>query len=64
MSASPPYGAASAAGAARALRQRIGDTSPSLGIVLGSGLGGLAERITDAVMTIVSSAEGKTRSDA
>ncbi|MFL5606593.1 MAG: purine-nucleoside phosphorylase [Gemmatimonadaceae bacterium] len=31
------------------MRQRIGTTTPVAGIVLGSGLGGLAARITDAI---------------
>lgn len=31
------------------IRAAIGDASPSVGVILGSGLGGLAERIDDAV---------------
>ena len=36
--------------AAGALRERLGDRKPAVGIVLGSGLGPLAERIEDAVI--------------
>ena len=43
-----PYGARAAADAAAEIRRRIGDDEPVLGIVLGSGLGGLATRIEDA----------------
>ncbi len=43
------YGAAAATTAADAVRQRIGAQKPAAGIVLGSGLGGLANRIGDAV---------------
>ncbi len=42
------YGAAAANTAAAAIRHRIGTTTPVAGIVLGSGLGGLATRIADA----------------
>ena len=45
------YGAEAASVAARAVRERLGGrapTSPVAGIVLGSGLGGLAERIEGA----------------
>ncbi|MEO0531604.1 MAG: purine-nucleoside phosphorylase [Planctomycetota bacterium] len=35
--------------ACEAIRAAIGDTQPKTGIILGSGLGGLAERIDDAV---------------
>lgn len=48
MTAASPYGAAAAARAADEIRRRAGDRSPAVAIVLGSGLGGLAERITDA----------------
>ena len=48
MSASP-YGANAATAAADAIRARIGTTAPMAGIVLGSGLGGLASRIVDPV---------------
>ena len=48
MSAASPYGAAAAAHAADAIRARIGSTTPVAGIILGSGLGGLAGRITAA----------------
>jgi purine-nucleoside phosphorylase len=44
-----PYGAAAAEVAAQEIRRRIGSTAPVVGIVLGSGLGGLAGRISDAV---------------
>lgn len=44
-----PYGRQAAEDAAKALRERIGDLIPEVGIVLGSGLGGLAEQIEDAV---------------
>jgi purine-nucleoside phosphorylase len=43
------YGAEAAARAAEAVRARIGSATPVAGIVLGSGLGGLAGRIRDAV---------------
>jgi purine-nucleoside phosphorylase len=43
------YGANAAATAADALRGRIGTTTPVAGIVLGSGLGGLAARIANPV---------------
>lgn len=43
-------GAAAAARAADLLRPRLGDHLPVAGIVLGSGLGGLAGRIDDAVV--------------
>jgi purine-nucleoside phosphorylase len=49
MSASSPYGAAAAAAAAAALRARIGSATPVVGIVLGSGLGGLVARIAKPV---------------
>ena len=43
-----PYGARAAAEAAAAIRRRLGDgDAPALGIVLGSGLGGLVRRIAD-----------------
>ena len=43
------FGARAAADAAAAIRRRAGDTDePVLGIILGSGLGGLARRIEDA----------------
>ncbi len=40
-----PYGAEAAARAAAAVRARLGDFEPVAAIVLGSGLGGLAERL-------------------
>ena len=43
-----PFGARAAADAAAEIRRRIGGDEPVLGIVLGSGLGGLARRIEDA----------------
>jgi len=43
------YGANAAARAADAIRERIGSSAPVLGIILGSGLGGLAHRIVDSV---------------
>jgi purine-nucleoside phosphorylase len=43
------YGVAAAARAAEAIRQRIGSSTPVAGIILGSGLGGLAQRIADPV---------------
>jgi purine-nucleoside phosphorylase len=48
VTAASPYGAAAAARAADEIRRRAGDRSPAVAIVLGSGLGGLADRITDA----------------
>ncbi|MBA3342015.1 MAG: purine-nucleoside phosphorylase [Gemmatimonadaceae bacterium] len=44
-----PYGAAAAQRSAAAVRERIGDAVPDVGIVLGSGLGGLASDIENAV---------------
>ncbi len=44
-----PYGRRAADDTANALRARIGDSAPEVGIVLGSGLGGLADQIEDAV---------------
>ena len=49
MSDDAPYGAAPAQAAAAAIRARTTDVAPVAGIVLGSGLGGLARRITNAV---------------
>lgn len=43
------YGASAAEAAADAIRGRTGDLKPAAAIVLGSGLGGLAKRIRDAV---------------
>ncbi|HET9799963.1 MAG TPA: purine-nucleoside phosphorylase [Gemmatimonadaceae bacterium] len=49
MSGTPPFGHAAAARAADAVRNRIGEIgeigAPVLGVVLGSGLGGLADRV-------------------
>jgi purine-nucleoside phosphorylase len=41
------YGTATARETARVIRSRIGDEAPDVGIILGSGLGRLADRITD-----------------
>ena len=50
MTDASPYGASAAARAAESIRRRVGDlAAPTLGIILGSGLGGLAGRIEDAV---------------
>ena len=49
MSGASDYGAAAARRAADEVRRRIGATEPVVGIVLGSGLGGLAARIAKAV---------------
>lgn len=49
MSARTPYGAAAAARAADAIRACVGDNSPVAGVILGSGLGGLAQRITNPI---------------
>ena len=44
-----PYGAAAASRAADAIRARVGSTVPVAGIILGSGLGGLAQRIAKPI---------------
>ena len=49
MSEPAHYGAEEAQQAAEAIRQHIGDATPVAGIVLGSGLGGLASRIASPV---------------
>ena len=49
MSAVGAYGADAAARAAESIRTRVGSGTPVAGIILGSGLGGLAERITGPV---------------
>ena len=49
MSIASRYGAAAASAAADAIRQRVGDIDPAAAIILGSGLGGLAARITDPI---------------
>jgi purine-nucleoside phosphorylase len=48
---SSPYGFAAAQLAAAEVRRRLGDTAtrPVVGIVLGSGLGGLATRVAEAI---------------
>jgi purine-nucleoside phosphorylase len=43
-----PAGAAAAAAAAEVIRSRLGATSPAAAIILGSGLGAMADRIEDA----------------
>ena len=52
------YGAAAAAAAALTIRSRIGETRPLAGIILGSGLGGLARRIEDPVTISFSDVPG------
>ncbi|HUQ46139.1 MAG TPA: purine-nucleoside phosphorylase [Gemmatimonadaceae bacterium] len=49
MTDAAPYGTAAAHAAAVEIRRRIGQDAPVAGIVLGSGLGGLAQRITQPV---------------
>jgi purine-nucleoside phosphorylase len=49
MTLGSPYGSLAAHAAADEIRRRIGAATPVAGIVLGSGLGGLAARIGDAV---------------
>ena len=51
MTASSPYGTSAAQVAAKVIRGRLGDTAstPVVGIVLGSGLGGRATRVAGAV---------------
>jgi purine-nucleoside phosphorylase len=49
VSGATAYGASAARGAADALRARLGSRTPVAGIILGSGLGGLASRIADPV---------------
>ena len=49
MTDATPYGTAAANAAAEEIRRRIGPGAPVAGIVLGSGLGGLARRIMQAV---------------
>lgn len=44
-----PIGAAAASRAADAIRQHVGNTAPVAGIILGSGLGGLAQRIVNPI---------------
>jgi purine-nucleoside phosphorylase len=50
VSGASPYGTEAARTAAQAVRRRIGEETPVAGIVLGSGLGGLAGRISGAVV--------------
>ena len=49
MSGASPYGAVAAARTAEAIRRRIGEVRPVAAVVLGSGLGGLADRIANPV---------------
>ena len=49
MSAPSLYGAAAAAGAASAIREQVDFGVPVAGIILGSGLGGIASRLRNAV---------------
>jgi purine-nucleoside phosphorylase len=49
MNAEPSYGVAAASRAADFIRARAGIETPVAAIILGSGLGGLAHRIADAV---------------
>ncbi len=44
-----PYSADAARRSADSVRERIGNAEPEIGIILGSGLGGLADEIEDAV---------------
>ena len=44
-----PHGAAAAAEAAAAIARRLGGRRPEIGLILGSGLGGLADEVEDAV---------------
>lgn len=55
---STPYGRAAAERSAAAVRERIGDAVPEIGLVLGSGLGGLAADIEDAVRVPFSEVPG------
>src|SRR3954466_12729526 len=48
MTAPSAFGTAAARVAADAIRSRIGAHAPVAGVILGSGLGGLAQRITNA----------------
>ena len=43
------YSTAAARRSAEAIRQRIGDAEPEIALILGSGLGGLADDIENAV---------------
>ena len=52
------YGATAAARAGDAIRQRVGTTAPVAGIILGSGLGGLAQRLANAVAVPFSQVPG------
>ena len=48
MSTASRYGTSAARAAAAAIEARIGRTTPAAAVILGSGLGGLADRIQDA----------------
>ena len=50
MTAPSRWGAEAARRAADALRPRLGDVAPAMGLVLGSGLGGIARQIVEAVV--------------
>lgn len=50
MTPQPSFGSEAAQVAAASVRQRIGTTQPVAGIILGSGLGGLAERIAAPIV--------------
>jgi purine-nucleoside phosphorylase len=60
MSASP-FGATAANAAASAIREQLGVRDPKLGIILGSGLGGLAARIENAKRIAFSDVPGFPR---
>jgi purine-nucleoside phosphorylase len=47
MNGASPYGADAAGKAAEEIRRRLGPSAPVVGIILGSGLGGLAHRIAN-----------------
>ena len=49
VSGATAFGTAAARAAADSVRARIGAAPPSAGLILGSGLGGLADRLEDAV---------------
>ncbi|MEO8194591.1 MAG: purine-nucleoside phosphorylase, partial [Gemmatimonadales bacterium] len=53
-----PYGREAARRSAAAVRQRIGNAVPEIGIVLGSGLGGLASDIEEATRVPFSAVPG------
>jgi hypothetical protein len=55
------YSAAAARKAAQAISKRGGAHQPAVAIILGSGLGGLASAIDDAVRADVAAAEADAR---